>query len=511
MRRLSNPDPARRRFHRARLFAARSVAVILIALPFGVQAAALGFDDARHLLNRVGFGAEPREINEYAKRDRAQAVDRLLANTAREARTPPPEWVRDPITPRRELREASQEERKRMLGGEIRRGLDLRTWWLQEMLDTRSALTERMTLFWHNHFVSSQQKVRFSKLVYNQNVLLRRHATGNFGELLHAVAKDPAMVIYLDSASNRKGKPNENFAREVMELFTLGEGHYSETDVREAARAFTGWSIEPETGEFKWRPFAHDGGAKTVLGRSGHFDGDAVLDILLDRPETSRFIVAKLWREFISPEPDPAEVNRIAAKFRASNYEIKTALRELLLSPAFWAPEARGALIKSPVDLVVGTLHTLDFEVGDPLPLALIVARLGQNLFSPPNVRGWPGGEAWINSSTLLGRKAFAERIFRDEDLPLSVAMAGRDGDADLAPKKSLGRMAGEGRERFLRALADIRFDPQRWLAQFPGAVTQDDIQRTLLARAPIEAIQPEPTARELIKRIALDPSYQLK
>ena len=156
--------------------------------------------------------------------------------------------MREAIVPPRQFRQASPEERKAFQAEEIRRGFDLRTWWLEEMLQTRSPLTERMTLFWHNHFVSSQQKVRYTQLMYEQNVLLRRHAGGNFGELLHAVAKDPAMVIYLDSASNRKGKPNENFAREVMELFTLGEGRYTEHDIREAARAFTGWSHRPGYG-----------------------------------------------------------------------------------------------------------------------------------------------------------------------------------------------------------------------------------------------------------------------
>jgi uncharacterized protein (DUF1800 family) len=349
--------------------------------------------------------------------------------------------------------------------------------------------------------------------MYEQNLLLRRYASGNFGQLLHAVGKDPAMVIYLDSASNRKGKPNENFAREVMELFTLGEGHYTETDVREAARAFTGWSIDPDSGGFRWRPALHDDGMKTVLGRTGNFDGDGVLDILLTRRETAEFIVTKLWREFVSPEPDPAEVRRIAQQFQLSNYEVKVALRELLLAPAFWAPETRGALIKSPVDLVVGTMRTLDFQVGDPLPLALVVAQLGQNLFSPPNVRGWPGGEAWINSATLLARKGFAERIFRADEMP-TVAMnelRRRGTQGDVARVQGFGRMGEEGRARFVRALYEIQFDPQRWLAQLPGAVSHGDIERALLAREPVNPIPTDLPAREVIKRVALDPAYQLK
>ncbi|HTO46756.1 MAG TPA: DUF1800 domain-containing protein [Burkholderiales bacterium] len=486
---------------------------LALALPLAAHAAAMGPDEARHLLNRTGFGAQPREIAEYAALSRSEAVERQLAGMTRAARTPPPDRVREAIVPPRQLRQAAPEERKSFQAQEIRRGFDLRTWWLEEMLQTRSPLTERMTLFWHNHFVSGQQKVRYTKLMYEQNVLLRRYAGGRFGELLHAVAKDPAMVIYLDSASNRKGKPNENFAREVMELFTLGEGHYTEADVREAARAFTGWSIDPDSGDFKWRPALHDEGTKTVLGRTGNFDGDAVLDILLARPSTAEFVVTKLWREFVSPEPDPAEVRRIAQKFQLSNYEIKVALRELLLSPAFWAPENRGALIKSPVDLVVGTMRALDFHVGDPLPLALVVAQLGQNLFSPPNVKGWPGGEAWINSSTLLARKGFAERIFRADEMP-TVAMGElrrRANDADFARTKGFGRMGEEGRERFVRALYEIQFDPQRWLGQFPGAVSHGDMERALLARDPVTPVPTDLSAREVIKRIALDPSYQLK
>ena len=475
--------------------------------------AAIGPDDARHLLNRAGFGATPHEIAEYALLTRAEAVDRLLAGTRKTATTPAPAWVREPITPPRALRNASPEERRAFQAQEIRRGFDLRTWWIAEMLGTPSQLTERMTLFWHNHFVSSQQKVRYTRLMYEQNVLLRRHAIGNFGDLLHAAAKDPAMILYLDSASNRKGKPNENFAREVMELFTLGEGRYTERDVREAARAFTGWSLDLDTGAFVFRKMLHDDGPKTVLGRTGSYDGDAVLDLLLAQPGTAEFVVAKLWREFVSPEPDPEAVKRIAARFRGARYDLKVALREIFLSQAFWAPESRGALIKSPIDLVVGTLRALDFRVGDPLPLALVVAGLGQNLFSPPNVKGWPGGEAWINSSTLLARKQFAERVFRADEMPRAAMtdMNRRGGDADLARVRGFGQMGEAGRERFVRALYEIQFDPQRWLGQFGGAVTQADMTQALLARDPVNALPMEANPRETIQRIALDPVYQLK
>ena len=389
-------------------------------LPALVHAVAMGVDDARHLLSRTGLGASPREIVEFSQLSRAQGVERLLAATRREARTPPPVWVSEAITPRRVVRELSPDERRAFEQQARQRMLELRAWWLQEMLATPSPLSERMTLFWHNHFVSSQQKVRSAQLMYRQNVLLRRHAVGNFGELVHAVAKDPAMIVYLDTATNRKGQPNENFAREVMELFTLGEGHYSEHDVRDAARAFTGWSIDPERFEFTWRPAQHDDGEKTVLGRSGNFVGDEVLDILLAQPATADFVSAKLWREFVSPEPandvERRERALVAARFRASGYDTRVALRALLLSPGFWAKPNRAALIKSPVDLVVGTLRQFELPVVDPMPLVMITTQLGQNLFAPPNVKGWPGGTAWINTQTLLARKQFAERVFRGDD-----------------------------------------------------------------------------------------------
>jgi uncharacterized protein (DUF1800 family) len=489
------------------------IRLLVLLVPLAAQAAPMGEVDARHLLNRSGFGATPRDVADYARLSHDQAVERLLGGAITAAQAPPPEWVNEPIVPPRELRAMAPEDRKKFVSHEIQRGLDLRGWWINEMITTRSQLTERMTLFWHNHFVSSQQKVRFARLMYEQNALLRRHAVGNFGALLHDVGKNPAMVIYLDSAQNRQGKPNENFAREVMELFTLGEGHYSEDDIREAARAFTGWSIDIDTGEFKFRRFAHDGGAKTVLGRSGNFDGDEVLDILLAKPETARFVVDKMWREFVSPEPDAAEVRRVADAFHRSNYDVKVALRGLFLSPAFWAEGNRAALIKSPVDLVVGTVRQFGVDYGDPVPFALVTARLGQNLFSPPNVRGWPGGEAWINSSTLLARKTFIERLFRAEELPgmARIAMRRQAAQDDPREDKGIQRMKQATRERFVRAMDDIRFDANRWSREFASPPTTAEVERVVLAQAPVNPVAADLAMRDLLKQLALDPVYQLK
>lgn len=485
----------------------RLLSILLILCAPLAQAAVLGAADAGHLLNRAGFGATPQEIAGYSRLSRADAVDRLLAGAVIEARTPLPPAADEYLRPAR-LRKLSEEEKKEMLRRQFEIGADLRGWWLEEMLATPSPLTERMTLFWHNHFVSSQQKVKSARLMAQQNRLLRRHALGNFGTLLHDVAKDPAMLVYLDSATSRQGQPNENFAREVMELFTLGEGRYSEQDVKEAARAFTGWSIEPETGAFKWRPFAHDRGEKTVLGRTGKFDGDAILDILLEQPATAEFVVDKLWKEFVSPQPDRTEVRRIAQRFRDSGYEIKAALRELFLSEAFWAAENRAALLKSPVDLVVGTLRRFEFETGDPLPFVFVMRQLGQDLFAPPNVKGWPGGEAWIDSSTLLARKQFLERLFRGQELKARIDGSRPGARAERVALRGSKRLGEEGRERMMRALEAVRFDDGAWFARVERLRLTPQ-----LVMLPGEPAAPQGAAGgiEQLRQLALDPMYQLR
>jgi uncharacterized protein (DUF1800 family) len=332
--------------------------------------------------------------------------------------------------------------------------------------------------------------------MYRQNATWRANAVGSFATLLHAAGKDQAMLIYLDTVQNRTGKPNENFAREVMELFTLGEGHYTERDVKEAARAFTGWSIDRDSGAFMFRPRLHDDGPKTVFGQTGRFDGDAVLDLMLARPETSQFITAELWREFVSPDADPREVARIAAVFRASDYAIKPLLRELFLSDAFYASANRGTLVKSPADLVVGTLHSLDILPANALPYAVACASMGQNLFSPPNVKGWPGGEAWINTNTLLARKQYLERIARADNF-------GAEGNGTPPSMATTDR-----------APRDVRFDADRWLAQVPkgaGADASSRAARMLLPIPAVDVLASDIDVPGAIRRTLQDAAYQLE
>ncbi len=346
------------------------------------------------------------------------------------------------------------------------------------------------------------------------------------------------MLVYLDVAQSRRGQPNENFAREVMELFTLGEGQYTEQDVKEAARAFTGWSIDRESGQYLFRPGLHDPGVKTVLGRTGRLDGDAVLDVILARPEASEYITAKLWREFVGSEPDPAEVRRIAALFRGRDYDIKAALRALFLADAFWAADQRGTLVKSPVELVVGTLRQLELTPAQAVPFAVAAAGMGQNLFAPPNVKGWPGGDAWINSNTLLARKQFLDRVVRMDGAPaptmaMTAAAAGAPAPARAGTDSGMKAADGGARaatsaededkararrfaQRVEAGLRNLDFDAAQWVARRPGDTPSAKMmaaQQLLLPLPPVAADPPrsDTDAVTFVRAALLDPAYQLK
>ena len=454
-----------------------------------VQAAPSRFDEAqaRHLLLRTGFAPTQAEVDRLVGAGAAPAVGELVAQAKVSVPGNPfPDFaIAAPPSPPRLL--ATREQRMAWRQEQLAEGLELKSWWIREMIASASPLAERMALFWHGHFATSQQKVVRSQAMWRQHQLLRAQALGNFGTLLHAVARDPAMLAYLDGASSRKEAPNENFAREVMELFALGEasqgGGYSEQDIREAARAFTGWSIERDDFAFRLRPAFHDGGSKTVFGRSGAFDGDAVIDLMLEQPSAARFIAGKLWKEFVSPAPEGREFDAIASRFRASGYDISTLMNDLLLSDAFWAQENRGALVKSPVELVVGAVRQFGLQPPDPLPLVRKSAQLGQNLLAPPNVKGWPGYTDWIDATRLLERKRFAEQLFRAAD-----AMQ------EQAP------WAG-------RYLAGYGGHPDRE----PDAALQARLAAAMLPLPPTQAVAAGTVGVGWLRALMLDPAYQLK
>ena len=364
----------------------------------------LGIDGARHLLDRTVFGGSPDALNEFAQKTRTEAVDHLLSTLQVEAVTPLPSWSQQSPAEVRKLRNQD----RAAFGKRLRQWQnELRIWWTRELLSSPSPLTERLVLLWHGHFTSEMQKVRSPHAMLQQNILFRTHAAGDYSKLLHAVALDPAMILYLDTQKSKKGSPNENFARELFELFGLGEGHYTEKDIKEAASAFTGYRINPDTGKARLILRQHDSRRKTVLGRSGNFKAPDIVNSVLSKKASSEWIAQKFWKEFVSPTPDEKVVSKWATQFRKSKLSIRSLLETVLLSEAFWSQEYRGALIKSPVDLVIGSLRRLDMsEV--PAGLALrSISRLGQNLFDPPNVAGWPGGTNWIDATTLLNRRRF--------------------------------------------------------------------------------------------------------
>ncbi|MCC7372172.1 MAG: DUF1800 domain-containing protein [Chloroflexi bacterium] len=327
-----------------------------------------------HLLRRAGFGPSERDLTEYTALGFDGAVRRLV------------DYESIPETPDRVLAEE----------------VGLQVWWLSKMLHTSRPLQEKMTLFWHGLLTSGIQKVKDPNAMQAQNHLLRTHALGQYGPLLRAISRDGAMIRWLDLQTNRKGAPNENYARELLELFTLGIGNYTEDDVDEIARAFTGWSATPD-GRFQFLPNQHDAGVKTILGQTGPFDGDAVSDILAAHPQTARFISTKLFRFFAYPSPEPEVIDRLAAVYRQSSGSIEAVVEAIFRSPEFVSERAYRALIKSPTELVVGALRALGAESVPPQAVQTM-RLLGQELFNPPNVAGWFGHRSWINASTLLGR-----------------------------------------------------------------------------------------------------------
>jgi uncharacterized protein (DUF1800 family) len=366
-----------------------------------------------HLLRRAGFGAGPAELDEWVALGFDASVERLLdPGDVDESGLEPPDF--DPDAP-----------------------LDLRTLqtrWLHRMVHTQRPLVEKLTLFWHGHFATSVAKVRSVTLMWGQNELFRSLGIGRFDDLLLAVSQDPAMLVWLDNAKSKAEAPNENYGRELLELFTLGVGNYTEADVKAAARAFTGWSIELQTNSyvgdedmddpelrseearaaarrerqqadavFRFRPRWHDGGEKTFLGQTGDWDGGDIIRIILEQPACATFVARKLFGFFVWDNPDDATVAPFAAVFRESGGDIREVTGAILRSPQFSSDEAYRAKVKSPVELVAGTLRAAGGASVTP-ELLRSMARMGQVLFAPPNVGGWPAGLGWIGPSALLER-----------------------------------------------------------------------------------------------------------
>jgi uncharacterized protein (DUF1800 family) len=374
-----------------------------------------------HLHRRAGFAATWKELHRDLNDGPNTSVTRLLRGQARrEGLTEDFDLVAD------------------ALATQVRDAAHLKAWWVYRMYWGPDPLGERLTLLWHNHFATSNEKVRDLAVMRRQNEIFRRHARAPFGELLAGVVHDPALLIWLDAPANRKGKPNENLARELMELFTLGIGHFSEQDVKEAARALTGWTVSD--GKFRVDRGQHDRDEKTILGRNGAWQGDDLVKLLLENPATSRRLAWRLC-DWLMGEGAVEAAGReaLAAGLREHHLDIGWAVETVLRSRAFFADPNLGSRLLGPVEYVVGVARAM--ECFDPPPsgqvLAERAARLGQDLFYPPNVGGWPGGRTWLATQAIVGRANYAAALVEGK---LWARPMGLDGLA-------LARRHGRGRD----------------------------------------------------------------
>jgi uncharacterized protein (DUF1800 family) len=427
-----------------------------------------------HLHRRAEFAATWGELQRDLKDGPAKSIDRLLEGRSRDGVPDNFGTVADALAGR--AAEAS-----------------LKAWWLYRMFAGPDPLGERLALVWHNHFATSNEKVRDVAAMRRQNELFRKLGRGPFGELLRAVVHDPALLVWLDAPANRKGKPNENLGRELMEVFTLGVGNYAETDVKEAARALTGWRVKDSA--FHAWPTDHDDGEKTVLGKTGKWDGDDLVKILLEHPATARRLA---WRvcDWLMGEKavSAAALDALAAGLRKHDLDISWAVETVLRSRAFFAEANLGTRVLGPVEFVVGVARAL--ERFDPPPSGLVLgewaARLGQDLFYPPNVFGWPGGRAWITTQAIIGRANYAAALVEGE---LSARIVPLDVLA-LAEKHQRGR-----------DLEDIlAFSAELLTGGPPGA---DWLKRLLAALGPKVKREPK-VARAAVALVVASPEVQL-
>lgn len=423
-----------------------------------------------HLLRRAGFGADQAMLDEYQALGVQGAVQRLLDY----------ELVEDP---------ADGIEAPEFILGDKSRGrktiADLQRWWLQRMAGTSRPLLEKMVYFWHGHLTSAISKVGQPELMRRQNGFFRQNALAPFDTILKGISRDGAMMLYLDNVTNRKQHPNENYARELMELYSMGIGNYKEEDVKEAARAFTGWTINRQTGEFTVDRRQHDTGQKTLLGQTGGFDGDGVVDILARHPATGPYMARRLFSFFAYPNPEPEVLQPVAEAYYASGFSIKEMVRAILTSDAFFSEKAYRARIKSPTEFIVGTVRGLGIQT-DFAGVPAIMKDMGQVLFEPPSPAGWPGGPAWINTSTWMQRMNF-----------LHLLVSARPPGAPGQPSP-LQDLAGKPGEVFVEYLAGLLLD---------GNIS-DGARETLLSYSGAKLT---PTrARDVVYLMLGAPEYQL-
>src|SRR5665647_376707 len=394
----------------------------------------------QHLLWRAAFGPMADNVNQVQEVSQKDLYEVLVKTSSN---NPEPlnvagnlfDGMLKGVQDLGRLQRLSPDEKKMLRKQSIDDLKNLNLTWLSEIINTEAQLREKMSFFWHGHFACRVINIFFQQQLLN---IIRENALGNFGDLLREVSKSPAMLSFLNNQQNKKQHPNENFAREVMELFTMGRGNYTEEDVKESARAFTGWGFNLK-GDFVERPFLHDNGKKTFLGKTGNFDGDDIIDILLEQKQTAKFITQKIYRYFVNDTPDPHKIELLSHRFFQSGYDIKKLLADIYTSDWFYNDKNIGTHIKSPVELLVGIRRFIPMEMEKPEAQLLFERALGQILFYPPNVAGWPGGKNWIDSSSLMFRMRIPQILTNADEFLIRPkddddAMMGMEG-VDKKPK----------------------------------------------------------------------------
>jgi uncharacterized protein (DUF1800 family) len=478
----------------------------------------------QHLMWRAGFGPAATQV------DQLKTVTPLqLYKALQQASSKKPEYIDVANDYLKGLfmgaGEIGRQERKKDLEAVDRKKIreqnrddlkSLNLYWLNEMVQSDAQLREKMAFFWHGHFASRNINIFFQQQLLD---IIRQNALGNFRTLLFEVSKSGAILNFLNAQQNKKDHPNENFAREVMELFTLGRGHYTEQDVKESARAFTGWSATAK-GEFVFRKFQHDNGPKTIFGKTGKFEGEDVLDMLLDQKQTALFITEKIYRFFVNDIVDKVKTEWLANRFYQNNYDIAKLLDDIFTSDWFYEDKNIGVKIKSPIELLAGIQRMLPMQLENEESLLVLQRLLGQLLFYPPNVAGWPGGKTWIDSSTLMLRLRIPQMINDRDDLNVRPKMDDDQmmGKEDLETGKNKQMKMGKGNKPiyanidWVSYLRNFESVPRENLMQNIAGVV---LQSNMLVPAELIKTYTEASSREgFIKSATLQlmsiPEYQM-
>jgi uncharacterized protein (DUF1800 family) len=453
----------------------------------------------KHLYARAAFGIRFEDLHDHENWSVKKAVRKLFK--ASEILQPIVS-VTENIDLRPHPTSQTPEDKKNIQEDKNKQEKALNGGWIAQLDTTDAQLREKMTLFWHNHFACNIGNAYYEQELNNVE---RANALGNFKTLLLQVSQTPAMLQFLNNQQNRKGHPNENFARELMELFTLGRGHYTEQDIKESARSFTGWAYNGKTGAYAFNPKIHDDGQKTFLGQTGNFTGEDILDIITANKQTAVFISTKLYRYFVNDVPDDDHIKQMADVFYSSGYELKPLLEFVFTADWFYNDKNIGNLIKSPVDFLVGLNRQFYIKYQNPGVLMQFQRTLSQVLFRPPNVAGWPGGKTWIDSSSLMYRMK----------IPSTILNAGFIDFTGKATPEDETYLASQ-RKQQLNVIKRVQATPDwdRFFHDIPADTSNEDIARFMLEpqldKTVVDEINQSKDMKSIVIDIVSTPEYQL-